>query len=40
LHQIHVTVGAAAKSSTVLGSAFGAEHGGNDIPDAIFPVSA
>ena len=28
LHQIHVTVGAAGKSSTVLGSAFGAEHGG------------
>jgi hypothetical protein len=40
LHQIHVTVGAAGKSSTVLGSTFGAEHGGNDIPDAIFPVSA
>src|SRR5580692_12546718 len=26
LHEIHVTVGAAGKSSTVLGSAFGAEH--------------
>jgi hypothetical protein len=38
--QIYVAVGAASKSSTVFGAAFGAEHDQDHITQAIAAVSA